>query len=76
MIFERAKHLLRGLNKDIALLQETYSSSESITHWKFQWQVKMFFFFFFFFFVYGTNHSREVLILFRGYLQIDMKNVR
>lgn len=52
---------------DITLLQETYSTPEILTDWKFQWRGEMIY-------SHGSNHSRGVLVLINEQLQFELKN--
>ena len=51
----------------ITFIQETYSTLEIITDWKFQWRGEMFY-------SHGSNHSRGVLILINEQVQFEFKN--
>ena len=53
--------------RDIKFIQETYSTPEIITDWKFQWRGEMFY-------SHGSNHSRGVLILINEQLRFELKN--
>ena len=52
---------------DITFLQETYSTPEILTDWKFQWRGEMIY-------SHGSNHSRGVLVLINEQLQFELKN--
>ena len=52
---------------DITFLQETYSTPEILTDWKFQWCGEMIY-------SHGSNHSRGVLVLINEQLQFELKN--
>ena len=52
---------------DIIFLQETYSTPEIITNWKFNWRGEMIY-------SHGSNHSRGVLVLIHQQLQFELKN--
>lgn len=54
---------------DITLLQETYSTPEILTDWKFQWRGEMIY-------SHGSNHSRGVLVLINEQLQFEFKKHR
>ena len=52
---------------DITFLQETCSTPEILTDWKFQWRGEMIY-------SHGSNHSRGVLVLINEQLQFELKN--
>jgi len=52
---------------DITFLQETSSTPEILTDWKFQWRGEMIY-------SHGSNHSRGVLVLINKQLQFELKN--
>ena len=52
---------------DIIFLQDTYSTPEIITNWKFNWRGEMIY-------SHGSNHSRGVLVLIHQQLQFELKN--
>ena len=52
---------------DIIFLQETYSTPEIITNWKFNWRGEMIY-------SHGSNHSRGVLVLIHQQFQFELKN--
>ena len=54
---------------DITFLQETYSTPEILTDWKFQWRGEMIY-------SHGSNHSRVVLVLINEQLQFELKKHR
>lgn len=49
---------------DITFLQETYSTPEIISDWKFQWHGEMIF-------SHGSNHCERVLVLINNRLQYE-----
>jgi len=50
----------------IKFIQETYSTPEIITDWKFQWRGELFY-------SHGSNHSRGVLIFINKQLRFELK---
>lgn len=66
---KKRKAIFSWINKqkaDIAFLQETYSTSDVIDQWRFQWPGKMYY-------SHGTNHSKGVIILINKNLQFELK---
>ena len=60
---------VRNRKADVIFLQETYSTSEVIDSWKYQWPGDMYY-------SHGSNHSKGVLVLIRETLQFELKSVK
>ena len=60
---------VRNRKTDIIFLQETYSTSDVIDSWKYQWPGDMCY-------SHGPNHSKGVLVSIRQTLQFELKSVK
>ena len=60
---------VRNRKADITSLQETYSTSDVIDSWKYQWPGDMYY-------SHGSNHSKGVFVLIRETLQFELKSVK
>ena len=70
--FYKRKSIFTWIEKqkaDIAFLQETYSTPEVVSEWKFQYRGQMFY-------SHGSNHSRGVLVLISETLQFDVISLK
>ena len=54
---------------DIIFLQETYSTPDIVTDWKYQWKGNMYF-------SHGSNKSKGVLILIKKDIEFKLKNIK
>ena len=60
---------VRNRKADTISLQETYSTSNVIDSWKYQWPGDMYY-------SHGSNDSKDVLVLIRETLQFELKSVK
>ena len=54
---------------DIIFLQETYSTPDIVTDWKYQWKGNMYF-------SHGSNKTKGVFILIKKYIEFKLKNIK
>ena len=70
--FKKRKTIKNWIMKqkaDIIFLQETYSTPDIVTDWKYQWKGNMYF-------SYGSNESKGVLILIKKAIEFKLKNIK
>ena len=70
--FKKRKTIINWIMKqkaDIIFLQETYSTPDIVTHWKYQWKGNMYF-------SHGSNKSKGVLILIKKDIEFKLKNIK
>jgi len=60
---------VRNGKADIIFLQETYSTSDVIDSWKYQWPEDMYY-------SHGSNHSKGFLVLIRETFQFELKSIK
>ena len=70
--FKKRKTIINWIMKqkaDIIFLQETYSTPDIVTDWKYQWKGNMYF-------SHGSNKSKGVLILIKKDIEFKLKNIK
>ena len=70
--FKKRKTIKNWIMKqkaDIIFLQETYSTPDIVTDWKYQWKGNMYF-------SHGSNESKGVLILIKKDIEFKLKNIK
>ena len=70
--FKKRKTIINWIMKqkaDIIFLQETYSTPDIVTYWKYQWKGNKYF-------SHGSNKSKGVLILIKKDIEFKLKNFK
>ena len=70
--FKKRKTIINWIMKqkaDIIFLQETYSTPDIVTYWKYQWKGNKYF-------SHGSNKLKGVLILIKKDIEFKLKNIK